>query len=151
MAAVVRNSRQHQATRSTTAIQYTTSPVLLLRLDITLFFQCFFTIPGIVLPMQPWDSGHLDELFPSFANYFDICMHAALIAFQLGFLLSLPAAILLPAWVVIIYVPAVMVANWLVCQVLNGFTEIAHSRVDLSGYPDHPEEKWVFVNGVAVG
>ena len=136
---------------STSPIPYTASPLLLLWSDIQLFFRYFSLIPGIVVPIKPWNSGALDELYPSLANIRDIVMHTILIFFQLFFILSMPLLTIIPVWASLVYVAGVLLLTWLICKPLNGSAIFLHSSVDLAEYPRHDDEKWIFVNGVAAG
>ncbi|KAF9735727.1 hypothetical protein PMIN06_010115 [Paraphaeosphaeria minitans] len=132
-------------------IPYTGSPLLLCLADIRLFFSLAWSIPGILTPLTQWQGGELDELYPSLPNLYCLTLHAFLILFQSLFLLSLPLLIVLPVWVVAIYLAAVYTVTAYVAHLLNGTTDVLHSAIDVSSAPPHPGERWIYLNGVSVG
>lgn len=127
--------------------------------DAVLFFRITFVLPitagllSIVLPVFPLRSGALDELYPSPANIYAITLHTILIIAQLGFIGSLlPLALFgLPVLFYVAYLIGFVVINHAVSGLLNGRPRRYVSQVDLSGWPRHDDEKWYFINGVAVG
>jgi hypothetical protein len=139
-------------TQETVSLPYTGSPLQLLWSDIVLFFQCARFLPGIVFPWMPWRSGKLDELFPSYPNLVALTIHAFLIVGQLGFLISLPGCCLaFPLSICVLYMSVVIFVNSLICRTLNGSKKFLESQVPISARPEHEEEHWIFINGVAVG
>ena len=73
---------------------------------------------------------------------------------QLLFLLSIPIALMLPVpfGVAVLYILGFLVVNYTLCFfLLNGNKAELESSVDLSQFPSHDDEKWIFLNGVAVG
>ena len=147
---------QRDLTSSTAPPTYRSSPLHLLWSDIKLFFSYAYTLPGIVVPLGPWESGALDELYPSLANIFDITVHMVLIASQLAVLVSIPICIVtpVPLGVFILYLAVWFSLNYIFCLVINGRKPSLLSRTDLGsgGFQEkHEDEQWIFLNGVAVG
>lgn len=132
-------------------LSFTDEPMKLLWFDTTLFFQLIWYLPNIILPMQPCGSGNLDELHLSPANLWAMFLHLLLIILQLGFLFSLPFCIIFPVWSVIIYTTAVLLTNSAICKLLNGSHTSLMSTTPLQHRPEHDSERWIFLNGVAVG
>jgi hypothetical protein len=136
-------------------LSYTGSPWRLFISDILLFMRWSFDLVNIVLPLWPWPSGDLDELYPSLANNFDIVLHSVLFVTQTGFLISLPAWATFPFFLCVAYVVAFMALNTAVCMLLNGQIPEGGlpSTVDNQSraWARHDDETWLFLNGVAVG
>ncbi|RHZ53247.1 uncharacterized protein CDV56_103957 [Aspergillus thermomutatus] len=135
-------------------LPYTASPLQLLWADILLFLRSLWSLPGIILPLKPWNSGALDELYPSKENLRDIVVHLFLALYQLMFLLSLPICVILafPALGIGIYMTIALTLNWVICRfALNGSARILQSRVPVEPRPEHEREHWIFVNGVGAG
>lgn len=104
------------------------------------------------MPIKPWNSGELDELYPSRKNLFCIFVHFVLVILQLCFILALPIAIFFPLWMSGLGIGALLLLNWAMCKLLNGKELIFHSEKKFArALPEHEHEQWVFVNGVAVG
>lgn len=138
----------------TDPLQYTSNPWELFGSDMILFIQQIWSLPFIVWPFGPWESSSLDELYPSADNIFDIAVHCILFVIQLAFLGSI--VFLLFSWVpfgfVVLYVVLFLCGNYLLCKwLLNGGDITVQSNTDLSRYDTHNDEKWIFLNGVAVG
>ena len=147
---------QVDCTSSTTPLLYTSSPLDLLWSDIKLFFHHAYTLPGIMLPLGPWGSGELDELYPSPANLYSIFLHVTLILGQLLVLISIPLFLFspIPLGLFVLYLTIFSSVNHAVCLLLNGRKLTLESRIklDSSSFPhQHKDEQWIFVNGVAVG
>ena len=144
---------------SSKPLPYTASPLRLMWEDTILFFQITFVLPitagllSIILPVFPLRSGALDELYPSFANIYAITLHTVLIVAQLAFIFSLlPLALCgLPVPFYATYLIGFVVINHVVSGLLNGKPKSYMSQVDLRDWPRHDDEKWFFINGVAVG
>ncbi|EDP56904.1 hypothetical protein AFUB_016260 [Aspergillus fumigatus A1163] len=135
-------------------LPYTASPWKLLWADILLFLRSLWSLPGIILPLTPWNSGALDELYPSKENLWDIVVHVLLAIYQLIFLLSLPVLFILafPALGIGIYMAVALTLNWVVCRfALNGSARILQSQVPVEHRPEHDREHWIFINGVGAG
>lgn len=104
------------------------------------------------MPIRPFGSGNLDELYPSRQNLFCILVHFVLAILQLAFIVVLPFAIIFPVWMGLAFVSGFMVLNWLFCKLLNGRGLTFHSDPKYAmPLPEHEHEQWVFLNGVAVG
>lgn len=131
---------------------YTDLPWKLLVWDIRTFFTFAWALPWILWPVRPCDGGHFDELSFTRANVFCIFVHAILIVLQLGFILLLPFTVLLPVWMVLIGLGIFFSVNWVLCRMLNGSALTFKSDPKYAPELDeHAHEKWIFLNGVAVG
>ena len=136
-------------------LTYTGSPWQLFTSDIKLFFRNILYLPCIFLPLAPWPSGPLDELYPSRTNILDIALHCVLFVLQASFLISLPFLTYLPFSLFMLYIGIVLGLNTLVCRLLNGgipedglkSTEDQYSRA----WAPHDDEYWIFLNGICVG
>ena len=137
---------------STAPLPYTSHPLSLVRIDVLLFIRYILFLPNIVAPFRPWPSGELDELCPTRENLIAMGLHLFLIILQVVFILSLGLCFLLPVGLVVAYIVAFMFVNAAICRLLNGSSKKLHvSKTDLSMFPSHDDEKWIFLNGVAVG
>jgi hypothetical protein len=135
--------------RSTAPLPYTSDPWALFFSDIALFVINAWSIPFVVWPFTPCNSGRLDELYPSRANIFDLTVHVVLALAQLTFLVSIPLCGFFPVpfSVVILYVIGFLITNYLLCKVLlNGLKPTLESQADISHFPDPREdEMWIFL------
>ncbi|KAL0939498.1 uncharacterized protein CTRU02_206108 [Colletotrichum truncatum] len=131
---------------------YTDFPYKLLAYDIYYFFQYVWALPWIVWPITPADSGELDELAFTRQNLFCIFMHVVLCILQILFILALPLTIFFPLWIDALALGAFFALNHLLCLLLNGPTLTYTSDEKYApALPQHAHEKWIFLNGVAVG
>lgn len=131
---------------------YTDFPWKLLLKDIYYFFVYSCALPWVMLPLSPWNSGDLDELYPSARNLFCISIHFILIILQLAFIVGLFASVLFPVWMVALFVGGFLLLNWAFCLMLNGKGITFHSDEKYAqAKPEHEHEQWIFLNGVAVG
>lgn len=139
---------------------YNGPPWRLLVDDTVLFFKHAFYLKNIVMPFwQEGDvrfpSGHLDELYPSLGNINAMVLHFFLIVIQSFFLLSLIFAAYFPFPVFLAYVVTFVTVNQLACWMLNG--SMPGGALESTNFPEcseweqHPDEQWIFLNGVAVG
>ena len=133
-------------------LSYTGSPLKLIRRDVFSALKLISSLPFIVWPIRPFDSGPLCELYPSAANLWAILLHVILVILQLPFVLSVPLWLLFPVWWVVCGVAAFMLVNSVFCFLLNG------SKIEFPSNPEfapakkeHETEQWIFLNGVAVG
>jgi hypothetical protein len=127
-------------------------PWKLLGYDIYYFFTFIWALPYVVSPMSPADSGDLAELSPTYPNIFCIVVHGVLVILQLLFILSIPILFLLPIWMVVGILGLSWLINSFLASFLNGKTVEYHSDPQYTqNAPEHPNEKWFFINGVAVG
>ncbi|POR32229.1 Uncharacterized protein TPAR_07558 [Tolypocladium paradoxum] len=155
MSTTARFVRSQEGKQTERPLTYTGSPLLLFASDIRLFFRNILYLPFIFLPLYPWLSGPMDELYPSPANLTDIAFHCVLFVAQLGFLTSLPFLIYLPVWLYLLYIATVLGLNALVCLHFNKgipegglkSTEDEYSRQ----WAPHDDEYWIFLNGICVG
>ena len=150
------------ATQSSQPIPYTANPLLLIMNDLMLYVQITFTWPitagllSIVLPLSPMRSGTLDEMAPTVANLWTIFLHLILIVAQTFFTLSLvPLAFVGLPLLYLLYIGSFIKGNqWFSALVngprLRGLHE-SHSDCVKGHWPKYEHEKWVFINGVAVG
>lgn len=51
----------------------------------------------------------------------------------------------------VLYTLVCWLALMLLCRPLNHGPRVLHSAIDLSAYPTHPRERWIFVNGICAG
>ena len=131
---------------------YTGSPLALLRHDVFSALGLWLFTPFIVVPLSPWRSGELCELYPSLKNIFCIALHCILVVMQLLFLASMWVWPLFPLWCVIIGVAGFWAVNQGICYVLNGSKMRYHSDPKYAKWDKkHEHEQWIFLNGVAVG
>jgi hypothetical protein len=133
---------------------YTDSPLRLLGYDIRTFISNAWAIPYILWPFRPTDSGGLDELSLTIPNIFCILLHAILCVLQILFILLLPLAFLLPVWTAAAGIGIFLLVNSALCLLLNGSpwqTTYTSDPKLAPALPEHAHEKWVFLNGVAVG
>lgn len=133
---------------------YTDMPWRLLGWDLLTFFVYIRFMPYILWPMRPTESAEYDELSWTFSNNWCIFLHAVLVLLQLAFFVALPFAALLPAWLFGAVVGAFLLANYVFCFLLNGFKTKFESDKSLVSEEErlkHRHEKWIFLNGVAVG
>ncbi|KIW57056.1 hypothetical protein PV05_05660 [Exophiala xenobiotica] len=143
----------------TTPRPYTANPLLLMLSDLGLFASITFTrswsagLPSIVLPIS--STNHLDELAVTPGNLWAILLHGTLIIGQTLFLFSLfPLAFGLLPSVYFLYIVGFVAGNQAVSVLLNGWrqhTLITSDPQCVEGWAAHPNEKWVLINGVAVG
>jgi hypothetical protein len=143
-------------------LPYTANPLLLMLNDLELFLQITFTWPitagllSTVIPLLPARSGALDELAFTGPNLWAIFQHLFLIIGQTAFLLSLiPLALFgLPVFY-FLYITGFVLGNQWVTGLLNGPRQQglfqSHPDCVKGNWPKHDNEKWVFINGVAVG
>lgn len=131
---------------------YTDYPWRLFAYDIYNFFFFAWSLPWILLPIQPCDSGDLDELAFTRENLFCVFIHFVLCIMQLSFILVLPFTLLLPIWLVAAGMIVFFTVNSLLCMLLNGGTlEYRSDEKYAPALPEHAHEQWIFLNGVAVG
>ncbi|KAF7589229.1 hypothetical protein BBP40_004571 [Aspergillus hancockii] len=135
-------------------LPYTASPLKLLWFDILLVLKSIWSLPGILFPLTPWNSDELDELYPSKENIMEIIVHVCLTLCQVTFLLSLLVCLffMVPALWISMYSATFIWVNRSICRlVFNGPETILESQVPVQESPGHEHERWIFINGVAVG
>lgn len=130
---------------------YTDMPLKLLVWDIRNFFVYVWFLPWIVWPLTPADSGDFDELAFNRANVWCLFVHGILIVLQLLFILALPFSLLFPLWLDALAITLFFTLNWALCLLLNGKTKTLLSDPRYATDEDHPNEQWIFLNGVAAG
>jgi hypothetical protein len=138
--------------RVVTPVVYTDSPLKLFYYDMKYCVLHLFDLPFIVFPLTPFGSGHLDELYPSIKNLYNMFLHLVLFISQALFLLSIPFWFIFPLWLVAGFVTVFILLNSMFCLLLNGFKMHYDSDPEITkDMPKHDNEQWVFMNGVAVG
>ncbi|KAI0880850.1 uncharacterized protein GGS22DRAFT_181966 [Annulohypoxylon maeteangense] len=137
---------------SVISYSYTDMPWKLMMWDVKYFFTFAWALPWVLWPLRPCDGDHFDELSSTWDNLLCIGIHSVLIVMQTFFVLTLPLALLLPAWMVILWWGVFFSVNWLLCLGLNGNTITFHSDPKYApALDEHAHEQWIFLNGVAVG
>ena len=137
-------------------LTYTGSPFQLLRADIWLIWKYKWFLPFIVIPFTPWPSGELDELcLKSYKNVWALFLHTILICAQLGFgvWLALGVVFWFPVWGYVGGMLGFWAFNEAFCVLINGWKREFKSKVHINqeDLEKYKHEKWVFMNGVAVG
>ena len=137
-------------------LTYTGSPFQLLRADILSAWKYKWFLPFIVIPFTPWPSGKLDELcLRSYKNVWALFLHTILILAQLGFgvWLALGVVFWFPVWGYVGGMVGFWAFNKAFCVLINGWKREFNSKVEISPecLEKYKHEKWVFMNGVAVG
>ncbi|KAL3467957.1 hypothetical protein BJX64DRAFT_80807 [Aspergillus heterothallicus] len=142
------------STTPATPLPYTASPWKLLWEDIILILRSLWSIPNILLPLTPYNSGDLDELYPSVSNIANLGFQAVLSLLQIVFLISIPFLFICmaPTLWTCAYIGGALFINRALCNLaLNRGSTILESRVPVIEAPEHKGEHWVFINGVACG
>lgn len=137
-----------------TPLPYTASPLCLLWSDFCLVLQYAWALPAIFLPLRLGQTSPLDELYLSPQGALSLITQAILTVYQLLFLLSLPLTIIccFPALWILVYIAAALALNFAICMfVLNGVQRVLVSKVPIVEQPDHGNERWFFINGIANG
>lgn len=130
-------------------LAWTADPLSLCWSDLKLFYANINNLFGILVPSP---SHPLDELHPSPMNMYTLGIHIFLVFYQLSFLLSIPLAIIcqVPGAWLLVHCAIALGFNRLVCLLLNGPAYL-DSQVHIPTEDAHPEERWIFLNGVSVG
>jgi hypothetical protein len=127
-------------------------PWKLMTWDVYYFFKFFWAIPYILWPVSPTDSGDLSELSPTWGNVWCISIHVVLCVLQLAGLVVLPSLVVFPVWMAAAFFGIFMLANKLLCTLLNGKGVEYHSEPKYAPeLPEHAHEQWIYINGVAAG
>ncbi|KAK5676538.1 hypothetical protein LTS10_010839 [Elasticomyces elasticus] len=150
-------------------LPYTANPILLLILDVTLFFCASFSclgLFGIVWPLVPWPSGKLDELAITCGNARAIIIHGFLFLAQFATVIAAIVSLLTFVVPTPVYftglIVAITVNQWVCRALLDGRPgQTFYAGQKYASNPKDPgklwvsekhlEERWVFINGVAVG
>ncbi|KAI1016288.1 hypothetical protein LB504_009162 [Fusarium proliferatum] len=134
---------------------YTGTPLVLFLSDIKLFFQNFFYLPYLFIPLYPWKSGPFCEHYPCRENLIDITIHCILSVTQLAFIVSLFTLAFFPTFVYIGYIAVFFAVNELVCWHFNRGIPRSGLKSSEDGFtrtwPRHDDEAWIFLNGICVG
>ncbi|SPO04447.1 uncharacterized protein DNG_07132 [Cephalotrichum gorgonifer] len=112
---------------STINYSYTDSPWRLFAWDIYHFFRLVWSLPWMVIPIRPQDSGAFSELAPTPEN--------------------------IRCLAVVVGTTVFVAVNRAFCLLLNkGCTRLYTSDMKYAmPLPEHAHEEWIFVNGMAVG
>ncbi|KAH6855061.1 hypothetical protein B0I37DRAFT_363803 [Chaetomium sp. MPI-CAGE-AT-0009] len=136
-------------------LTYTGSPWQLVLSDAKFLLSNIYLLPFLFWPFSPCPNGPLDELYPSLPNLQGLALHFVLFFLQLGFLISLLFLTYLPVSLYTLYILIVLGLNVLVCRLLNGGipADGLHSTEDEVSrkWEPHPDESWIFLNGICVG
>ncbi|KKY29552.1 hypothetical protein UCDDA912_g10536 [Diaporthe ampelina] len=132
--------------------RYTDVPSKLLFWDIYYVFYYAWALPLVVRPLRPRGGNGFDELAWGWRNAYCVVVHSVLIVLQLGFLMCIPVALLVPPWVTAVFVAAFWAVNLLLCWTLNGskMTYMSDPKYT-AGRESHDHEKWLYINGIATG
>lgn len=140
-------------------LPYTSNPILLFVKDFGLFARNLLLWPGLfglIIPVGRTPTGQLDELYPTPKNAWSVALHVLLSIAQIAFLASLlPSAVAFPTPIIFfLYIAAFVLLNRLSTFLLNGLRKTtlykSHDKY-VEGRSVNPREKWIFINGVAVG
>jgi len=80
-------------------------------------------------------------------------IHIFLIVYQIAFLISIPLCLLclVPAALFLTYIALALCFNKLVVTLLLNGPAYRDSKIHIPESESHPEERWIFLNGVSVG
>ncbi|KKA27008.1 hypothetical protein TD95_000519 [Thielaviopsis punctulata] len=136
-----------------TSYSYTDSPSKLLLQDAALCLRYISHFPSLFLPLRPWDSGPMDELYPSSKNIKAIVLQSILLIAQCFLVVAVFGIVMFPTWLSVLAIGGFILLNNLICcYLLNGKKNIMWSNPDLMPFkPEHKNEQWIFINGVATG
>ncbi|EON65266.1 hypothetical protein W97_04504 [Coniosporium apollinis CBS 100218] len=123
------------------------SPFRLFLIDLQILCKNLKYLPNTILPFRqlPPLPGVEDEQPGSWLDVVSTVILALLQWFLL--LVTIPAILFLRGWMTIVCGTAVCTLVYLIQQRMWG-PLIIESRVDLTGYKQHPTEKWFFINGI---
>jgi hypothetical protein len=142
------------STTPATPLPYTASPWKLMWEDILLVLRSLWAVLNVILPLTPYNSGDLDELYPSPRNLANLAFQLVISLLQVIFLISIPVLIICmaPTLWTCIYIGGFILANRALCDLLvNRGSTVLVSRFPEHECPEHRGEHWVFINGVACG
>ena len=137
-------------------LSYTISPFQLLLADLVLCIKQLRNFPSIFLPIQVESNTparQLDEFKPSWENFKSLSVQVVLGVCQLIFLFSIPVlcfCVIPPYWL-LLYIYAYLYFNDFLFRSINGSQRYFESRAGIEIRPEHRNEKWIFINGVATG
>jgi len=115
--------------------------------DIELVFALLLFLPGLFFPLRVFRSAKSDELSYSSVNLRVIFLHFLYTFIQIALLISLPFCVF-----PIVYLATFLWINKALCMLtLNGQARFITSNVDISRFPRHDKEHWIFINGIGVG
>lgn len=129
-------------------LPYTSDPVQLIWSDLKLFFRVSYLLPVL---FYPWGKREGDEIYPDLGNGIQLSWQITLTVYQVLFILSLPFCLILPLGWFLIYATVAIALCIPIWMIVNGRRHEVHSRRDIASEHEHPDEYWIFINGVAVG
>lgn len=138
---------------SVTSYSYTDSPFRLLLQDAMLCIRYISHFPSLFMPLTPWQSGAMDELYPSTENISALSLQFILLVGQCCLIATITGIAMFPTWLSAAAVMGFIMVNNLICRyLLNGSENITWSNPDLVPFKrEHNREQWIFINGVATG
>ncbi|KAF2088066.1 hypothetical protein K490DRAFT_73060 [Saccharata proteae CBS 121410] len=131
-----------------TPLPYTANPFQLMWSDLLLLFTKMNLLVGLFLPLA---KDKLDEIYPDVGNFVSLFWQVVLTIIQVLFVVSLPFCLFVPVAWFMIYFAGMMAINIPIWWIVNGFVRELRSQAHIVSDTKHPEEKWVFINGVSVG
>ncbi|KAH7060836.1 hypothetical protein B0J12DRAFT_708539 [Macrophomina phaseolina] len=129
-------------------LPYTSDPVQLIWSDLKLLFTLIYLLPYLFLP---WGKRPGDEIYPGLGNGIQLSWQITLTIYQVLFILSLPFCLILPVGWFVIYAGVAILLCVPIWMIVNGRKHEVHSHPNIASELEHPEEYWIFINGVAVG
>ncbi|KAK0654439.1 hypothetical protein DIS24_g5239 [Lasiodiplodia hormozganensis] len=129
-------------------LPYTSDPAQLIWSDLKLFFRVSYLLPVL---FYPWGKREGDEIYPDLGNGIQLSWQITLTIYQVLFILSLPFCLILPLGWFLIYATVAIALCIPIWMIVNGRRHEVHSRRDIASEHEHPDEYWIFINGVAVG
>lgn len=133
------------------------NPIRLLCNDIYSVFRLSGLLFFVIIPVWPWPSGPLDELYLNGPNVRDLILHIHLVITQILLIITLPIFSVLfvafPTFVHIFFFETGWLATKTVTWLLNGSsTTQCLVGVPTNRQPVNDEsELWFFINGIATG
>ncbi|KAF2146735.1 uncharacterized protein K452DRAFT_282924 [Aplosporella prunicola CBS 121167] len=129
-------------------LPWTGNPWQLVWGDIRLFFAVIGYLPVIFFPFSK-NPG--DETYPEWNNVVQIGWQIFLVIYQVAFVLSLPFCLAVPLGWFIVYCVTAICLNIPIWWIVNGFDPTVQSQPKIASDKEHPDEYWIFINGVSVG
>lgn len=134
----------------TAALPLKASPSKLLYDDVKHVSSIARYIPWIFLPLR--SQNRYAESSPSRANIQDVGLHCTLFFLTIS---GLSYGVRMVFWAtgvrLIMYTTGCWLGLMALCKPLNYGPRVMKSNIDLTGYPDRPKERWIFVNGIGAG
>jgi hypothetical protein len=155
MSVEYRYSPAADANNQGSPLVFTAEPFRMLLNDAYLLFHFMLNLLNIIHPIRSANSTDLNELSLTWGNAKAIFIHAILVVSQLLFLISLVLFSGIPFFLYISYFIAFITLNYFVCRLLNGNQSEnglkSRPQPGQASWPNTENERWLFLNGVAVG